>query len=570
MALPESRNSSRRSRVRIVLVHSLRIGMIALILLLMNWQHFRFLSKERAAGLDALSLAEVQFLFPDATSLGGTEPHGGRIVLSGDESIGYVIQTFPEASQYLGFSGPTNCLIGFDQQGIVTGLHILTSRDTRDHVELIQRDQRFLFALKGLDSRQAAVANVDAVSGATLTSLAILQGVQARLGQQPGSLKFPDTYTVEDARKLFPDAAEIQQDQHVPELWNVADGKGNHLGALLSNSPVADELNGYQGPTRAFLGMKVDGTILGLVIDQSFDNEPYVGYARGDEWFAQIFNKKSIDEWAKTKWRDARIEGVSGATMTSQTVAEGLLLAAEKLQNLRYQQNEEQKRAEVTRFNAAVTIAIVILGFIIGSKWCRRRNWIRRCYQVLLIVVMGLINGDLLSMAMFVGWAESGIPVANALGLVVLAAAAIIVPIGFGQNLYCDHICPHGAIQQLLPRRWKWKNRPVWFIKTLHLVRPVLLAVVVLVPMLDWSLSLVDIEPFDAYAWRAAGWATILIAAGGIVLSVFLPMGYCQYGCPTGAVLGYLRRHSHSGRLGRSDAIAFSLLILATICFYSQ
>ncbi|WP_437194141.1 FMN-binding protein [Planctomicrobium sp. SH527] len=567
MALSEVRNPSRRPRFRIALVHSLRIGIIALILLLMNWQHARFLSKERASGLDSVTLEQIQTLFPDASSLGVAESHGGRIVLAGETPVGYVIQTFPEAVQYLGFSGPTNCLIGFDQQGKMTGVQILTSRDTRDHVELIQKDQRFLSAMKGLDARQAAAAKVDAVSGATLTSLAILQGVQARLGQQPGSLKFPQAYTVENARKLFPDATEVQQDGQVPELWNVSDAKGNHLGALLSNSPVADELVGYQGPSRAFLAMRVDGTILGLVIDQSFDNEPYVGYARGDSWFAEIFNKKKVEDWAKIKWKEARIEGVSGATMTSQTVAEGLLLAAEKLQKIREVRLDEQKRTDVMRVNAAVTIAIVILGFVIGSKWCRGRIWIRRCYQILLIAVMGFINGDLLSMAMFVGWAQSGIPVANSLGLVVLAAAAIIVPVAAGQNLYCDHICPHGALQQLLPRKWKWKRRPVRLIKALHLVRPILLAVVVLVPMLEWSLSLVDLEPFDAYAWRAAGWATIAIAIGGIILSVFLPMGYCQYGCPTGAVLGYLRRHSHSGRLGRADAIALSLLVLAATCF---
>ena len=43
----------------------------------------------------------------------------------------------------------------------------------------------------------------------------------------------------------------------------------------------------------------------------------------------------------------------------------------------------------------------------------------------------------------------------------------------------------------------------------------------------------------------------VTIAIVGIVISLFLPMGYCQYGCPTGAVLGYLRRHGRSGVAAR-------------------
>ncbi len=39
--------------------------------------------------------------------------------------------------------------------------------------------------------------------------------------------------------------------------------------------------------------------------------------------------------------------------------------------------------------------------------------------------------------------------------MVVLSIAALAIPIGAKSNVYCSHLCPHGAVQQLLPRRWK-------------------------------------------------------------------------------------------------------------------
>ena len=76
-------------------------------------------------------------------------------------------------------------------------------------------------------------------------------------------------------------------------------------------------------------------------------------------------------------------------------------------------------------------------------------------------------------------------------------------------------------------------------------------------------LNLAAIEPFDAYLFRVAGWATIAIAIGGLVASLFLPMAYCRFGCPTGSLLNYLRLHGRSDHLSLRDLAALALLALA-------
>ena len=87
-----------------------------------------------------------------------------------------------------------------------------------------------------------------------------------------------------------------------------------------------------------------------------------------------------------------------------------------------------------------------------------------------------------------------------------------------------------------------------------------LLAWCVLVGMTTLGFSLVDIEPFDAYVFRIAGWATITVAVVGLAASLFVPMAYCRYGCPTGAVLQWLRFHTGSDRWSIRDWAALALL----------
>jgi NosR/NirI family nitrous oxide reductase transcriptional regulator len=91
----------------------------------------------------------------------------------------------------------------------------------------------------------------------------------------------------------------------------------------------------------------------------------------------------------------------------------------------------------------------------------------------------------------------------------------------------------------------------------------VLLALVLVSVVLGWSVDLNSLEPFDAYVFRIAGWATLTIAVVGLIASLFQPLAYCKYGCPTGALFKLLRFTGDGDRLGVKDWIAAGLLSLA-------
>jgi len=554
-------------------VHLGRVAVLAGILVVMHLQHERLLLSRHTVSLEFVDLDRVKRFLPLAVKLGDAERHGGRDVVAEDGSaIGYVVQTAPESNVFLGFSGPTNLVIVFHPDDRIAGIDILESRDTRDHVELIRKDPGFFASWIGLSWAEASGrTRVDGVSGATLTSMAMVQGIQRRLGAVNVSTKFAKPLELKDAASFFQQAVRIEQDKQIRSLWHAFDASQQKCGAILRSSPAADEVIGYQGPTETRIAIRADGSIAGIAIADSFDNEPYVGYVRSDEGYSDLLKKYTIQEWSGLDLKKEGIEGVSGATMTSMAVAQGLVATA--------RQFESEQRAIVSNRSQGLsvigrsvgTVAVILAGLVIGLTSLRGNAKIRVCFQVLLIAYLGFCNGDLLSLAMFVGWAQSGIPWPNAIGLVMLALAAFALPITMRTNLYCSHLCPHGAVQQLLPRRWKWQQPlSAHFRKCLLWIRPLLLVWVVLVGYLSLPFSLVDVEPFDAYLWRAAAWPTIVIAVFGIVASFKIPMAYCRFGCATGAVLDYVRRHSRSDRLTRADLFAFVCFVLGVFLYLVQ
>jgi len=551
-------------------VHLARITLLCAILLVMHLQHDRLLAIQRGQLLSQVDWDSSLAFYPDSAKLGEPEKHGGRDVLAADgNSLGYVLQTTPESDPFIGFSGPTNLLIAFDNRDRILGLHLLASRDTRDHVNLILKHPSFFQNWIGLSwSEAASRKDVDGVAGATLTSLAMIQGIQKRLGAIEVLGKFPEPLELTAVSGFFPQAARIEQDTSVRSLWHVYDNTSKICGAVLRTTPAADEIIGYQGPTECRIAFVPDGTIVGVTIATSFDNEPYVGYVKGDAGFEKLLKKYKLPQWSHLDLKQEQIEGVSGATMTSMAIAQGIIATASSYES----ELAEKQSSQTSNWNGlwrnVSTVAIVAFGLAIGLSSLRGNSRLRFAFQVVVIVYLGLINGDLLSMGMFAGWAQSGVPWKNAIGLVILAAAAISLPIVARSNVYCSHLCPHGAVQQLLPRRWKRKSAlPRSLVRFLFWIRPVLIAWVVLVTLLQLPFSLVDIEPFDAYAWRSAAWPTVLVAIVGIAASMHVPMAYCRFGCGTGAILQYLRRHSRSDRLTRADLFA-SLCLAVGLLLY--
>ncbi len=346
--------------------------------------------------------------------------------------------------------------------------------------------------------------------------------------------------TAEEVRPIYPAVAQVVEDAGERAGWFVRDEAGRELGYVLRTSPFTDSIIGYRGWTDTLVAFDPALHVLGVRVRSSQDTREHVGDVKGDPYFLKTWNKKSWDEVARTTPEQAGIEGVSGASMTSMAIAEGITRRLQAA-NSALAVKPPPLRFDMHDFGLAVVIVAALVLAFTGSYG---RQWQRRGFQILVIAYVGFITGAPLAQSLIVGWTQSGVPWRSAPGLVLLLAAALAVPWATRKPLYCQQLCPHGAAQELLsrvaPKRWRI-HLHADFARGLRWLPGLLLVLVVAISTLVLPIDVAHLEPFDAYSIRAAGAATIALAVAGLIASLFVPMAYCHYGCPTGALLEFIR-----------------------------
>ena len=370
--------------------------------------------------------------------------------------------------------------------------------------------------------------------------------------------------TVEEVRGIYPGAATLWPDAGERRGMWVRDANGQNLGYIVRTMPDAASIIGYRGWTDTLIAFDPALHVMGVRIRSSQDTREHVDDVRDDRYYLKTWNGKTWDEVARTTPEQAGIEGVSGATMTSMAMADGIT------QRLASANAALAAKPPPIRFSLRdIGLAIIVAaGLVLAFTGTHGRPWLRRTFQVLVIAYVGFLTGDLLAQSLIAGWAANGLPWRTAPGLILLFAAALVVPWTTGKPLYCQQLCPHGAAQELLfrmaPRRWRLVL-PRGLADGLRWLAPALLGVVIATTILVLPLDLAHLEPFDAYVIHTAGWATIGIAIAGLVASLFVPMAYCHYGCPTGVLLNFIRSHGAGDRFGRRDVAALVLLGFAAL-----
>lgn len=549
-------------------VHAVRIGLVLALALALRVAGRQ---QQLGAASDAEPpLAAVQSALPAARGFSEELTAGGlrEILDANGETIGYATQTSPEADEVIGYRGPSNVLLVMNPQHKVAAASLIASRDTPEHVEAILQTPKFFEQFIGMSigGGSGTSRSVDAVSGATLTSLAIAEAVAVRLGESKPSLRFPEPLGVDEARHWFPEAAELRQREGGEAEREVLDAHGQVVGRLVRTGPLVDTIIGYQGPNEVVLVLASDDRVLGGALRATYDNEPYVDYVREETYFWERFEGAQLEDLAAMDLQAAGVEGVSGATMTSLAVAKTIVAAAGRYQDRMAQSAGPTPTPWWRRLRDSwkdlLAYAFVCGAMVIGLSRLRSIRWLRIVWQTALIAGFGVATGNLLSQALLVGWAEQGIAWRLAPGLAVVAGVALLLPPLSKRNLYCHHLCPHGAAQQRLRGTlpWQW-SPPRWMARWLAAVPGALLVIAYVLVITSVPVNLAWWEPFNAYLWPVAAWGSVVLAIGSLAFAAVVPMGYCRFGCPTGRLLDYVRRTARSDRLTVRDAVAGGLAL---------
>lgn len=392
-----------------------------------------------------------------------------------------------------------------------------------------------------------------------------------------------------EVREILPDAQRLSIDPGPRGGLLVFDAEGTEIGYAIRTSPQADHVIGYAGPTdvlvvfgppdtspnppsQADLGKKATPPeplaeptrkVLEIRIRRSWDTTRHIQWVRDDTWFTQFWQGRDWENLAGLNFYDEYMEGVSGATLSSMGIARSL--------QQRVQWSEEQIKQQVPLRISATDYGIglaLIIGLLVTFKggWkSNRRFW--TAIKLAAFVYVGFWNGSLIALSLLSGYAARGVAWQIAPGLVTLVAISFVVPWSTRRQPYCNHICPHGAAQQLLSRWSPWRySVPPRVAAGLRWIPWLLILVAVVFLIWELPLDLAHLEPFDAYLFRQSDWIPIGLFGISLLISAIIPLAYCKYGCPTGALLEFVRSHGKADHFGRRDLAAALLLVLMYVC----
>jgi hypothetical protein len=367
--------------------------------------------------------------------------------------------------------------------------------------------------------------------------------------------------TVAEVKGFYPTAAALRPDDSARDGLFVLDPAGRELGYVVRTQPRCADFIGYCGVTDTLVALDPNWKILGLRVRSSDDTREHVGDVVTDRRFLKKWNGLTWDQAAELDLRKAGIQGVSGATMTSMAIARSV--------KARLQMSRDELLARPTFQpgwrDAGLVVVLLTAGVMAFGPATWRHRW-KIPYQLALIGYVGLVSGDLIAQSLLVGWARNGIPWQTAAGLALLVGAALVVPWVSRRPFYCHHICPHGAAQELIgrlrPKRWTFTLRAD-LTRALGFLPAALLVLTLVIALTGVPFELAGLEPFDAYLWRTAGRATLIVAGVGLVAACFIPQAYCRFGCPTGALLNFVRGRGPIDRFSGRDALAAGLVAVA-------
>jgi NosR/NirI family nitrous oxide reductase transcriptional regulator len=552
METPRSRSlpADRKRRLKRWVIGAYRLGAIFAALACLRFLpgEVHTLDRERI-------LADAKIALPDTSTVG--DPSDGLYPLLGDdgEPTGWATSTFPQAQDIMGYSGASELLVLFDSNRTVKAVRFLSSQDTDGHVEKIRENPAFWAQWDGKPEAKLGAATPPViVSGATLTSEAMARGLAARFGAEGMDQWFPKQLQLSDVEKWFPKADSLTDGEYPGSHF--VKKKGEIIGIVLRSSRMGVFARGFNGTSDVIVVLEPKGEkLLGIGLLGSRDNEPYVGDVGEEVKYSDGFAGKTVDEVLAEDPRESPSLFTSGASYTNSAVVESVR------EMLRRHRVDEATRG--FPWKSSLAIVWIVLGVGVAFHKSGNGRSLRTAYAVI-SVAAGIALGWMVSQDQLIGWGANGFGLRNILPLLVLTAVALLVPAFTGKNVYCSHICPHGAAQSLAGQ----------LVKKRFVLPSKLHAIMVRVPWLTllviWVLAFVAsgvpfayFEPFETWSSGFVAFVPAAIFTIGILSAFFLPQGYCHYGCPTGALLRFL---THApGRWTSKDTVAGITVAFAAI-----
>ncbi|MEG0167018.1 MAG: FMN-binding protein [Ruthenibacterium sp.] len=231
-------------------------------------------------------------------------------VYKADNDTGYVM-----TAQAKGYGGQVPVMLAFDKDGKIAAVKFLDNDETPGLGQKI-KNPAFAQQFAGMESKNIALSDIDAISGATISSAASVTAINSAIALYNTEVKGEEVIvlTPEEVRaKVLPNGGEITPMASVPagafEAYQGANG-----GTIL----YVEGKGFYKKPLIAAVGFDDAGAITGVWLDTTQETNGVGTQVGTDAKFSEQFIGKTS---AKS------YDVVAGATMSSDAAAATVQMA---------------------------------------------------------------------------------------------------------------------------------------------------------------------------------------------------------------------------------------------------
>ncbi|MBF0198716.1 MAG: FMN-binding protein [Planctomycetes bacterium] len=348
----------------------------------------------------------------------------------------------------------------------------------------------------------------------------------------------------------------------------IKDAKGKIVGKAYLTMPQSQDIRGFTGPADVLIVTNTQNIILGVKLRHSYDTPSHVIDVIENEDFQNQWNGLAITDLAVKNYKSVQeIHAVSGATDTSICQVKSLVKRAQGAMGITSSDNTTLN----THFDTHEILLLLLCAYATWLTFSKkkRKHYQRIIFQVLCLSYFIIYGHYLLSQASFFSWSRAGSFSQTGPGLIALLALALLLPSLGGKNIYCRDICPYGSMQKWIAKIHPSSHRhiPLIYAKSFQWIPFLIVCLMLACGVLVLPLDLSELEPFAAFSWSHLGVASTIIAIFGLLLSFFIPLAYCRFGCPTGILLRFLQG-SACGRWLVRDSLATALLFICLIAYF--
>lgn len=330
------------------------------------------------------------------------------------------------------------------------------------------------------------------------------------------------TVGLEDIQSIYPKASYYNKNRR--GAFDAYGKNDNKIGSALLSSDYSQQF-GYGGKVPLLIGLDDNLMITKISLLPNSETEYYI---------EAIYGKQFIGKWEGLNLSDAiqfHVDVVSGATHTSNAVIAGVRQTASSVTGSGAVVTET---SHWTMIKDILFLSLILLSLLMVYK--KGMEKYRTIYMFLVLVIMGLILNNALSVQLLNGWLLNGFTwQSNWQSLVIFILALSISIIG-KRKFYCNYLCPMGALQELSNRYSPFKKRNLPTRLMGITAREIYLTLIAGTLLFGFAPDLSYLEPFLFFSYHILGIGLITFGLIVVLLSLFFNKPWCSV-CPTGCII---------------------------------